>query len=135
MNVTIRKKYRVEMAHQLDAAITKACSETIHGHSYVVEVFLRGPLDATGMVKDFGDLAKIKEYVMLYDHALLVPASLGLERLSMLSDHNRKLMVTPLNPTAERMAQDMLATLHNIEPLVFKVRIHETETGYAEAEL
>jgi 7-cyano-7-deazaguanine synthase len=135
MNVTIRKLYRVEMAHQLDAAVTKACSETIHGHSYVIEVFLRGPLDATGMVRDFGDLTAVKALVMEFDHALIVPASLGVEALSMLADHNRKLVVTPYNPTAERMAIDLLSRLRLREPLVFKVRIHETETGYAEVEI
>ena len=36
---TIRKLFRFEMAHQLSKAFSTACSEQIHGHSYVCEVF------------------------------------------------------------------------------------------------
>ena len=51
---TIRKKYRVEYAHQLKNAFTECCFKTIHGHSGVVELFFSSEsLDQNNMVVDF----------------------------------------------------------------------------------
>ena len=79
---TIRKKYRVEYAHQLNHAYSKACSDTIHGHSGIVELFFESrELDGDEMVMDFGKIsAMLKSVVMEYDHALIVPNSLSSDR-------------------------------------------------------
>jgi 6-pyruvoyltetrahydropterin/6-carboxytetrahydropterin synthase len=133
---TVRKVFKVEMAHQLAKAVTCACSDTIHGHSYRVEVFLRAKgLDDKEMIKDFGDMEEIKRYVMRWDHALVVPVTLSRTYIKMLCKYNKKIILTSKNPTAEWMAAEFLCRLRDIEPMVFKVRIHETETGYAEAEV
>lgn len=140
---TIRKKYRIEMAHQLTHAVTACCHETIHGHSYVVEVFIRSrSLDENNMVVDFGALTTIRDEIMRYDHALVMSADHDPAYLRMLKKHNKKLIVLPDNPTAEMMAMKLLVDLRirmasetRSRPIrIVKVRLHETDTGYAEAE-
>lgn len=136
--MVIRKKYSIEMAHQLTSAVTECCYETIHGHSYVVEVFLRtSQLNAAGMVADFGALADIKKEIFRYDHALVMSSDADPQYLAMLKKHNKKLILFNDNPTAEVMAESMLQTLRGLVhgEKVFKVRLHETTTGYAEASI
>ena len=140
MKYTIRKKFKFEAAHQLFAAFSKDCYETIHGHSYVVEVFFSmDVLDTTGMVMDFGQMnVPVKEIINRWDHALIMPIMFPQDYLVALKRFNKKLVVVNWNPTAERMAAHLLHEIRDAFPRcrisVIKVRVHETETGYAEAE-
>jgi len=131
----IRKKYRVEMAHQLASACTGACHETIHGHSYVVELLLTGPLNDDNMVRDFGSLQYFKDWLMEYfDHALIMPSTLDLDYLTMLGHFNKKMRLVNVNPTAEWMAEFIFKEAGAIlrdSVKVAEVIVHETETGYA----
>lgn len=132
---TVRKLFKFEAAHQLASAYSRACSETVHGHSYRVEVFFRSRnLDANGMVIDFGAVTDmIKAIIMHWDHALIVPASFGKNRITALRRTNKKLYVSAENPTAEWMAKHLYDTIRAVYPvLLYKVRVHETDTGYAE---
>lgn len=141
---TIRKKFRVEMAHQLYSSFSAACHETIHGHSYVIEIILGSKvLNKDGMVVDFGCLHSLKDMLMEeYDHALLMPADFPTAYLTMLGTFNKKLRVVDMNPTAEWMAETIyhdvnrwLVTMRDISSVdvrVKSVRVHETETGWAE---
>jgi len=140
----IRKKYRVEYAHQLKNAFTECCFKTIHGHSGVVELFFSSEkLDQNNMVVDFGEISsKIKTYLMdLFDHALFMPNTMDERYLSTLGEFNEKLTIVDENPTAEYFARLMfnqITELLNKEPnhsnlfKLTKVRFHETESGYAE---
>ena len=129
----IRKKYRLELAHILSTSYSAACHETIHGHSYVVEVFLRNVhLDQYGMVLDFGAMANVREFLMRHDHALILPPNISSTRKRQLKKYNKKLIVFPVNPTAEAMAFVWYKALNKIVPYLYAVRVHETETGYAE---
>jgi len=136
---TIRKKFRFEMAHILREAYTKVCSDTIHGHSYVLEIFFRGEeLNSAGMVIDFGEIKnKIQKIVDALDHALLIPK--GIEHEAYWKDIlplNKKAKMVDFNPTAEEMAREIFYQIQSIskkmDVLLYKVRLHETETGYAE---
>ena len=132
---TIRKLFRFEMAHQLSEAYSTACSEQIHGHSYVCEVFFKGELDHTGMIIDFGEVkAKIKDYIDSWDHSLVMPKDMPKEYLECLARFNKNLRIVDYNPTAEAMAKDMYETIKKDIPQVSKVRLHETATGWAEYE-
>lgn len=130
---TIRKKFRVEMAHQLIDSYTKAC-RLQHGHSYIIEVFLSGKeLDSTGMLVDFTKISdKIKPYIMSWDHCLVMNEESAEEYLDMLKKYNCNMKIVPYNPTAENMAKDMFDTIKKEIPQLSKVRVHETETGWAE---
>ena len=130
----IRKKFKFEMAHQLDEAYSTACSEQIHGHSYICEVFFAShKLDGTGMVIDFTMIKdKIKAYIDSWDHCIVMPASMPKEYLDCMQKYNRNFKRVPYNPTAENMAKDMFEYINKLIPSCFKVRLHETDTGYAE---
>ena len=130
----IRKKLKFEMAHILEGAYSKCCSDTIHGHSYEVELFFESPeLNADGMVIDFGEIKQMTaELVNRYDHALLVPISLSAEQHLALKTFNKKLRVVKYNPTAENMAHEIFDVVRSYFPLLRRVRLHETDTGYAE---
>lgn len=53
------KEFRFDAAHQLDAGGDgDPRYRRLHGHSYQVEVWLRGPLTARGWVVDMGDLER-----------------------------------------------------------------------------
>lgn len=137
----IRKLFKVEMAHQLSKAYSKCCSDTIHGHSYTIEVVLEGQIDEKdGMVVDFGEVKdKIGKIVLEYDHALLMPLDMPDAYLACLSDHNTNLMVVEWNPTAENMARQIFQDISEVTTQsssrkysVSAVRVHETTTGWAE---
>ncbi|MEN6510061.1 MAG: 6-pyruvoyl tetrahydropterin synthase family protein, partial [Smithella sp.] len=111
---SVKKKFRFEAAHQLDHAYSKCCSESIHGHSYVLIVELeRVVLDSSCMVLDFGRLSEIvrEEIVDKLDHALIIPASFSKGRIARIQEYNRKVVVWPTNPTAESMAQSFFITI------------------------
>jgi len=56
---TIWKEFRFDAAHQLDAgADGDPRYRRVHGHSYQVEVWVRGPLSERGWVVDMGDLER-----------------------------------------------------------------------------
>ncbi len=56
---TVWKEFRFDAAHQLDAGEGgDPRYRRVHGHSYQVEVWLRGPLNEHGWVVDMGDLAR-----------------------------------------------------------------------------
>jgi 6-pyruvoyltetrahydropterin/6-carboxytetrahydropterin synthase len=139
MLFTIRKKYRIEMAHQLASAVTAACHETIHGHSYVVEVFISSEsLNKDGMVLDFGALNEVKNVIFEYDHALCLPRTIEPAYREAIEKYNIKCIFFSQNPTAEVLAQELLFRLSRLVAYpcrISKVRVHETETGYAEAEV
>lgn len=140
----IRKLFRFEAAHQLCAAESDCCKACIHGHSYRVEVFLKTKtLNAAGMVIDFGQVKTwIQPVIDEWDHALFLPPSLVQEYTGTPS---KKIIPFITNPTAETMAR---ALFDHLEALlaefygrqkggrvqVEKIRVHETETGWAEYE-
>jgi 6-pyruvoyltetrahydropterin/6-carboxytetrahydropterin synthase len=130
----IRKKFKFEMAHQLVDAYSKACSDQIHGHSYICEVFFSSQkLDNTGMVVDFTQIKdKIKPYIDSWDHALVMSADMPIEYLDCLIKYNKNLKIVKYNPTAENMAKDIFEYIEQQMPNCLKVRLHETDTGYAE---
>jgi len=140
----IRKLWKFEAAHQLSDAYTKECYETIHGHSYKVEVFLQSArLNGAGMVMDFGQLNEAKEMIIgEMDHALFIPDGFDRLYVSALMKWNKKVILTPENPTAEYFARyiyDSLLAFRldgpvfvQISQVLSRVRVHETDTGYAE---
>ena len=54
MNVELVKEYRFEAAHSLPRVAKGHKCSRVHGHSYKVEIEVRGPVDeATGWLIDF----------------------------------------------------------------------------------
>lgn len=82
--VSLTRRYRFSASHRLHNEVLSAeensrvfgkCNSPYgHGHNYIVEVTVRGPVDAaTGMVMDLGmlDQAVEKEVVDRFDHTYL----------------------------------------------------------------
>ena len=128
----IRKKIRFEMAHILDSSYSEECQQ-IHGHSYIAEIFLQAErLNADGMVLDFKKLKETinTEVMAIFDHALIVSENWYNSKKAYL--RLKGVTRVPYNPTAENMAKDIFERLFSVHMQVCKVRLHETESGWAE---
>ena len=112
----ITKIFRFEAAHSLPGHRGK-CARP-HGHSYTLEVTLRGPIRTTpgasdeGMVMDFEDLSQLVQHVVL-------------ERL----DHQDLNVATGIRTTAENLVHwiwDMLLQVGLPEALLYRLCLWET---------
>ena len=122
MYAILTKTFHFEAAHHLPGHTGK-CAR-LHGHSYKLEVTVRGPIkdtpnqSDTGMVMDFEDLSKI------------VRASI-IERL----DHQDLNEVTGLRTTAENLTHWMwnkLIAAGLSASLLYRIRLWETQSSYVE---
>ncbi len=118
----ITKTFRFEAAHHLPEHRGKCAN--VHGHSYLLEVALRGPIKDVpgqsdhGMVMDFGDLSQIVR-------------SSVIEGL----DHQDLNVATGLYTTAENLAHwiwDRLVAAGLDEALLYRIRLWETESNCVE---
>ena len=142
----IRKKFKFEGAHIVRDCSSDRCKKSLHGHSYVVEVFLTSSkLDFGQMIYDFG-LTKgtIKDIVDSFDHAYAMWDKESDEFKSFIKSNSDRYIEMPVSPSAECFALTFLFIIDKIlnatefkngegEVKVHSVRVHETETGYAEA--
>ncbi len=112
--VDITKEFRFEAAHRLPQAPADHKCFRLHGHSFRVQVTIRGPVNPqTGWLQDFGDLkAAFAPLVAELDHHYLneIP---GLD-----------------NPTSENLARWIWQRLAPELPLLCEVLVHETCTSH-----
>jgi 6-pyruvoyltetrahydropterin/6-carboxytetrahydropterin synthase len=115
MRTRVTKIVKFETAHQLKQCYSEECKQ-IHGHSYKLECTFEGEIHPeTGMVMDFKRIKEILQPIVdRYDHSFLTFESYG------------------KNPTAENMAMDIFQVIRQQSPLLVKIRLWETDTGYAE---
>jgi 6-pyruvoyltetrahydropterin/6-carboxytetrahydropterin synthase len=106
ITTSLTRSFTFEASHQL-AWHPGRCAN-LHGHSYRLEVTVIGPLNADGVVIDFGDIkARVTKHVLTeYDHA-----------------HLNDFLP---NPTAELVAADIADRLLNAGLAVSAVTVHET---------
>jgi len=109
----IFKAFTLESAHRLPNVPPGHKCARVHGHSFRVEIHVRGPLDpALGWVMDFADVkAAFEPLFQQLDHRYLndVP---GLE-----------------NPTSENLARWIWRRLEPVLPMLCAVVVHETCTS------
>ncbi|HCI79658.1 MAG TPA: 6-carboxytetrahydropterin synthase QueD [Ktedonobacter sp.] len=119
---SITKIFHFEAAHSLPGHRGKC--ERLHGHSYTLEVTLRGPIREThgssdeGMVMDFADLSALVTMAVI-------------ERL----DHQELNSVTGIRTTAENLVHwiwDELIAHGLPDELLQRIRLWETRSGFAE---
>ncbi|MCU0774491.1 MAG: 6-carboxytetrahydropterin synthase QueD [Ideonella sp.] len=115
----LRKAFRFEAAHRLPRVPAGHPCGTLHGHSYRVELHLRGPLDPElGWVVDFGEVSRVaKPLIALLDHACLNDLP-GLE-----------------NPTSEHLCVWLADRLAPDLPTLVAVEVRETESSVARYDL
>ena len=109
----ISRTFRIEAAHRLPRVPAGHKCARLHGHSFLIDVHVSGPLDAEfGWVMDFADIK-----------AAFAPL---LERL----DHSYLNDIQGLdNPTSENLARWIWHELEPRLPLLARVVVHETCTS------
>lgn len=143
----IRKLYKIESAHIVRDAYSRRCSHSYHGHSGVIEVFLKSQdLDKAGMIYDFGALKDtVGSFIDMFDHSVHLWVKDKPENIEFFMKNNERYIVLPCNPTAENYSilfrdciNEILNKTQSYEGSVpvkcVGVRYHETSTGYAESE-
>ena len=142
----IRKKFSFEGAHIVRNCSSDRCSHSIHGHSYIVEVFFTSNgLDNGGMVMDFGLMkGPIKSFIDSFDHAYSLWNKEEQEYKEFMKKQSERWIEMPVSPSAEMYSlmfffvidKIILQTVFNNgekQVRLHSVRVHETATGYAES--
>lgn len=142
----IRKQFKFEGAHVVRDCSSDRCKKSLHGHSYVVEVFLSSDgLDNGQMVMDFGLLkTHIAEFVDSFDHAYSMWNRETLEFKDFIKKTSARWIEMPVSPSAEMYSLMFYFVISRIlSNTVFNngeknvrlhsVRVHETATGWAES--
>lgn len=113
MSTEIFRAFTIESAHRLPHVPPGHKCARVHGHSFRIELYLRGPVDShAGWVMDFADVkAAFQATYDRLDHHYLndIP---GLE-----------------NPTSENLARWIWEQAKPLLPLLTKVVVHETCTS------
>ena len=140
--IRVTKSFNFETAHALYGYDGKC--KNIHGHSYKLFVTVKGIPNQNaddpkfGMVIDFGDIKSIvkSEVVDLFDHAILLNENSPHKALGEnLTQEGHKVIFTAYQPSCENMLLDMVAKIAPKLPEFVQLqslRLHETETSYAE---
>jgi len=142
----IRKLFKFEGAHIVRNCSSERCKHSIHGHSYVVELFFTANgLDNGQMVMDFGLMkGTIKDFIDGFDHAYSMWTKESVEFKSFMKENSDRWVEMPVSPSAEAYSLMFLYVIDKIINAtefnngekgveVFSVRVHETTTGYAES--
>lgn len=113
--VTISKTFDFDAAHFLPNVPKRHKCRRLHGHTYRVEVVLRGVPDRRGFVVDYAEIAAAwKPIEEMLDHRLLNDIE-GLE-----------------NPSTEVLAPWIAHALLDALPLLHAVRVYESSTTWCE---
>ncbi len=141
----IRKKFRFEGAHIVRNCTSRRCRENIHGHSYEVEVFVKSDsLDNGYMVMDFILLNKAGDFIHSFDHSYTLWDKEPSDVKEAVYRLNARVAEVPISPSAEGYALLFLYVIDKIianmefrngegNVQLHSVRVHETQSGYAEA--
>ena len=142
----IRKKFSFEGAHVVRDCSSERCRHSIHGHSFIVEVFITSSgLDHGGMVMDFGLMkGPIKSFIDAFDHAYSMWSMEKQEYKDFFKDQSDRWVEMPVSPSAEMYSLMFFFVIDKIIAQtrfnngekgvkLHSVRVHETATGYAES--
>lgn len=108
----IFKTFTLEAAHRLPKVPEGHKCSRIHGHSFRVDIFVKGPVTDMGWVMDFAEVKQA--FQPFYDQL----------------DHHYLNEVEGLaNPTSENLARWIWVKLKPTLPLLSRVIVHETCTS------
>jgi 6-pyruvoyltetrahydropterin/6-carboxytetrahydropterin synthase len=111
----IKKQFHFSASHVLSNLPEGHQCGRLHGHNYLIEIVLASnELNATGFVRDYGDLKFLKTY------------------LDEKFDHRHLNDVLTFNPTAELMCAHLYNVVKEQAPEVTAIRISETPSTWAE---
>jgi 6-pyruvoyltetrahydropterin/6-carboxytetrahydropterin synthase len=109
---------------------TGGCAH-LHGHNARVEVECRGPLDALGMVVDFGEVRRVVEgwVAANWDHRMILEA--GDPLAAVLAREGEPVFELDAPPTAEHLARHLYRVAAEAGLPVRAIRLWETERSMA----
>lgn len=134
--LTICKIFTFDSSHQLINHKGKCAN--VHGHTYKLEIHLKGPTyDASspsneGFVIDFTELKMIikREIVDPMDHAFLAQGNEPIYEV--LLNSGSKVFLLGFRTTVENLTRFICWKLIQLKLPVYLVRLWETPTGWAE---
>ena len=137
--IRICKSYTFEAAHRLTGH-DGPCRNT-HGHSYQLEVELRGeprkesghPRD--GMIMDFSDMDRIVEdrILTIFDHSLILQRAEA--ETAVTAPRDEKILYFDFQPTCENLVLDFVHRLEKGLPgeaELVRLKLRETGRSWAE---
>lgn len=109
---------------------TGGCAH-LHGHNGRVEVECRGPLDALGMVVDFGEIRRVLETWIdaNWDHRMILER--GDPLAAVLVERGEPVHELDAPPTAENLARRLYDVAREAGLPVSSIRFWETERSMA----
>ncbi len=142
----IRKQFKFCSGHIVRNCSSERCRKSMHGHNYIVEVFFESDiLDNGHMIYDFG-LTKgtIKDFIDGFDHCWQMWNKEDAKFIKFIKANSDRWISMPVSPSAEQYALMFLFVIDKIlnatkfangegNVKVSSVKVHETDTGYAEA--
>jgi len=142
----IRKLMNFKGQHIVRNCSSERCKYSIHGHSYVVELFFSSNgLDNAGMVLDFGLMkGTIKDLIGSFDNTYSIWNKESDNFKDFIYKNYNRWISMPVSPSAENYSLMLFYIINEIinatefnngekEVQLKSVRVHETDTGYAEA--
>lgn len=142
----IRKQFKFEGAHIVRNCSSERCKKSIHGHSYVVEVFIKSSgFDNGMMIMDFGLMkGTIKDFIDGFDHAYSMWNKESNNFKEFMKINSDRWIEMPVSPSAEAYSLMLFKVIDSIikatefnngekDVELYSVRVHETTTGYAES--
>jgi len=142
----IRKLFKFENAHIVRGCSSKKCRESLHGHSYKVELLFESNfLDNGQMVYDFGLMKQnMKALIESFDHSIALWNGDEKEYINAMKKYSLRWVELPVSPSAEQFSRvifvmidkllRLTTTLNGEKEVKLKsVIVHETDTGYAQA--
>lgn len=141
----IRKLFKFENAHIVRNCTSTRCSQSIHGHSYIVEVLTKSNfLDNGQMVYDFG-LMKIyiKDFIDSFDHSISFWNQDDKEYIEYIKKFSQRWVSLPISPSAEQLSRVIFLIIDKLLSqtkmingekgvILDSIIVHETATGYAQ---
>lgn len=142
----IRKQFKFEGAHIVRDCSSTRCKSSIHGHSYIVEVFFTSKgIDNGGMVMDFGLMKDtIGQFIDSFDHCYSIWTKEKPEFKNFIKEQSERWIEMPVTPSAEMYSLMFFYVINKIiwstefkngenHVHLHSVRVHETQTGWAES--
>ena len=136
---SVTKTFRVSCGHRLSQH--QGLCKNFHGHNLKIQVTLScRNLNENGMVIDFSELkGMVMEIIEDWDHALFLNVN-DEELIGLMREKKMRVLLTPGDPTAERMCWELTFALKEKLQAYFRpvhvrsVRIWENDDSMAEYE-
>jgi 6-pyruvoyltetrahydropterin/6-carboxytetrahydropterin synthase len=150
VDINITRKIEFDAGHRIPDHASKC--RNLHGHRYVLEATVRGPVNTQrgftddGMVVDFGDLKTLMNVTIgdKWDHAFLVSVDdkNAIAACSMLGESHKTVLMRDV-PTVENLAalafkklqQQIDVTFAGSAFKLYHVRLYETPNCWADVYL